>query len=75
MSDYQWVLVPNFSNGNRRMIEKCVFFDSSLSDNHNLEICDHEVFLAEKRVTRCAHNDRDKARKANAERKMTGDNT
>lgn len=55
MSDYQWVLVPNFTYGNRRMIEQCVFFHSSLSKNHNIEICDHGTFLAEKHVVRCTH--------------------
>jgi hypothetical protein len=54
------------------MIEKCVFFDSSMSDNHNLEICDHEVFLAKRRVVRCTHNHPDKATKAYAERIMSG---
>ena len=67
MSDYQWVLVPNFMNGNRRMIEKCVFFHSSVSENHNIEICDSEVFLAEKHVVRCAHNHHSKETKAEAE--------
>ncbi len=66
MSDYQWVLVPNFTNGNRKMIENGVCFDSSESDHHNLEICHHEVFLAEKGVGRCANNHHDKPKKAHA---------
>lgn len=56
MSDYQWVLVPNFCYGNRRMIEQCVFFHKNLSKNHNIEICDHAVFLADKYVVRSTNS-------------------